>query len=113
MSVSRLRYVSAKVFGNEKVVEVVNALHAASDVATAKQIAVATGIDHSLVRDVLVKLHEAEIVKKLPRSNTRAAQYYEADQSSPVWETLRATTLAIAESVDAVSEGRQAARFSP
>lgn len=91
---------SGKIFGNEKVVEVALALTAESEAATAQQIAKRTGIDHSMVRDVLVRLAEASVVLRLPRASARAPQYYEADPADPVWVAVRQLTRALAEKYD-------------
>jgi DNA-binding transcriptional ArsR family regulator len=94
--------VSAKLFGNEKLVEVVLALHAANNTATAQQLAKATGIDHAMVRVVLIRLVDAGLLDALPRANTRAAQYYAADNHGQPWLAL--CTLARAVWVDAEIE---------
>lgn len=87
MTVSQVRRVSAKLLGNEKAAEVVTALRAESGAATAQLLAKRTGVGHSLVRDVLVRLADAGVVTVLPRPHSRAALYYEAKQGS-VWTAL-------------------------
>lgn len=100
MSLRAVRRASAKLFGNEKLVEVVLALEMSSRVATAQQLSERTGIAHSMVRDVLVRLLDAEVLIALPRASSRAPQYYEAREESPVWPNLvslaRALTSAVA-----------------
>ena len=88
---------SSKLFGNEKLVEVVRALAAEAGVATTQLVARRTGIDHSLARDVLRRLAEAKVVTPLPRANSRAPQYYEVDKSNAVWLNLLSLANAIAE----------------
>ncbi|MGH3984306.1 MAG: hypothetical protein ACRDST_16890 [Pseudonocardiaceae bacterium] len=61
-----MRRVSAKIFGNEKYVEVVCALDAEGSAATAQVIAKRTGIDHPHARDVLVRLAEGGVATPLP-----------------------------------------------
>lgn len=87
---------SSKLFGNEKLVEVVRALAAEAGVATAQLVARRAGIDHSLARDVLRRLAEAEVVTLLPRANSRAPQYYEVNNSNAVWSSLLSLANAIA-----------------
>lgn len=88
MTVAQVRRESAKVFGNEKLVEVVLALDQAAGVATAQEITRRTGIAHSMVRDVLVRLADAALVRPLPRESTRAAQYYDTREQGEVWTRL-------------------------
>lgn len=92
-----LRRASAKIFGNEKTAEVVRGLRDESCSATAQQLAKRTAIDHSLVRDVLVRLADAGVLRMLPRASSRAPQYYEANPRDPVWTALAALADALAE----------------
>jgi ribosomal protein S25 len=81
---------SAALFGNEKVVEVVRALHAIPDpqIATAQQLSDASRIGHSMVRDVLQRLSNAQIVLVLPKvGGSRSAQYYQPVRG-PAWDRL-------------------------
>lgn len=80
-----LRRVSSALFGNEKTVEVVRALKESSNTATAQQLSKKTGIDHPMVRIVLLRLRDAGVLTALPRGHARAAQYYEADPADPAW----------------------------
>jgi hypothetical protein len=80
---------SAALFGNEKVVEVVLSLNDVPEPrsATAQQIMEATGIGHSMVRDVLQRLTGAGALHALPKvGGSRSAQYYRPD--GDVWESL-------------------------
>lgn len=110
MSESRLRVVSAKVFGNAKVIEVVLALVDESSVATAKAIAARTGIDHSLVRDVLVRFVAADILQTLPRTAARAPLFYAADPDDAAWQLLvqlaRHLHIKVSHQSDSSSEAR-------
>lgn len=102
MSLAHLRQVSAKLLGNEKTVEVVLALAAEANTATAQQLASRTGIGHSLVRDVLVRLADAEVVTVLPRAYSRAALYYEARQGA-LWDSL----CRLAEAIEAYTDDQE------
>lgn len=85
---------SAALFGNEKTVEVVLALHEEAP-ATAQTIAARTGIPHSLVRDALLRLTAGGAVRPLPRlGGTRSPQYYQPDDSD-LWTALSTTAQAI------------------
>jgi DNA-binding GntR family transcriptional regulator len=64
------------------------ALAAESEAATAQQLARRTGIGHSLVRDVLVRLRDAGVVTELPRAYTRAPLYYQVEKGE-LWTSLR------------------------
>jgi hypothetical protein len=68
---------SAALFGNEKTVEVILALHG-EGTATAQMIVVRTGIAHSMVRDAIGRLVEGGVVRALPKTGgTRSPQYYQ------------------------------------
>jgi hypothetical protein len=91
---------SAALFGTEKTVEVVLALHEEAP-ATAQMIAVKTGIAHSLVRDALIRLASGEAVRPLPRlGGRRSPQYYE-----PVEDDLWIALVSAARAVMAVELG--------
>lgn len=76
----KTRRLSAALFGNEKVVEVALALDEVNAPCTAQELAVRTGIAHSMVRDVLVRLATAGLLLALPKTGgTRSAQYYEPE----------------------------------
>lgn len=82
------RRVSAGVFGNEKVVEVVLALEELSSAATAQDLARATGIAHGMVRDVLVRLAGVHLLHAVPKiGGARAPQYY-VPADGPGWAKL-------------------------
>jgi ribosomal protein S25 len=91
------RPLSAAVFGNEKVVEVVLALENESRAATTKQLSQRTGIDHSMVRAVLLRLADAGVLRPLPRAHARGALYYEV-AAPAVWERLLALARALLDS---------------
>ncbi len=79
---------SAALFNNEKMAEVVLSLDAQRGAAHAQEISRQTGISHSLVRDVLVRLTSAEVVTALPRvGGSRGAQYYEPKEGE-LWLRL-------------------------
>lgn len=99
-----LRRASARILGNEKAVEVIRALRDASGTATAQQLAKSTSIDHSMVRDVLIKLADGGVLATLPRATSRAAQYYEADPADQVWVALARLADALFEAHTAVQE---------
>jgi hypothetical protein len=86
---------SAKIFGNDKFAEVVCALAGLGGIATAQQVSKRTLIDHSMVRDVLVRLADAGVVGRLPRASTRAAQYYEVITVNEHWDPLLRLATAI------------------
>lgn len=95
MSSPSSRAVSAALFGNEKFAEVIVALAAEEGAATAQQLSKSTGIDHSMVRSVLLRAATAGIVDALPRTGgSRSAQYYQ-----PVASELWSTTTALAHAV--------------
>lgn len=72
------RGLSAAVFGNEKFVEVLLALEGQQGAATAQQLSKVTGIDHSMVRSVLLRQVAGGLVDALPRSGgRRSPQYYQ------------------------------------
>lgn len=86
MSDQSPRPLSAALFGNEKFAEVVVALGGQRGAATAQQLSKLTRIDHSMVRNVLLRAVAAKIVDHLPRTGgSRSKQYY---QPSPgdLWE---------------------------
>jgi predicted ArsR family transcriptional regulator len=66
----------------------VAALALESGTATAQQVAKRTGIDHSMVRDVLLRLVDSGVVVALPRATSRAPQYYEAPAGGSAWLAL-------------------------
>jgi DNA-binding FadR family transcriptional regulator len=77
-------------FGNEKVAEVVLAMESIHAPSTAQELARQTGIAHSMVRDVLVRLTAAGLLSPLPRiGGARSAQYYEINDADP-WAHLTA-----------------------
>lgn len=85
-----VRRVSAAVFGNEKVVEVVLAFDATSEprAATAQDLSHSTGISYSMVRDVLLRLTAGGVLVALPKvGGRRSPQYYQpaADEG---WDNL-------------------------
>jgi hypothetical protein len=83
------RRLSALVFGNEKVAEIVLLLEAERGAVLASEIARKTGFGHSLVRDVLVRLSKTPAVRALPKAgNSRGPAYYEPVVDSPVWIAL-------------------------
>lgn len=78
--ISEIRRRSAALFGNEKVVEVILAMARteAPHSVTAQDVSRATGIAHSLVRDVLLRLVASDVLTAVPKvGGSRAAQYYQ------------------------------------
>lgn len=89
-AIAQIRRQSAALFGNEKVVEVVLALDAVPEPrsATAQQLSVATGIGHSMVRDVLQRLTQAGTLAAMAKvGGSRSAQYYQP-VSDELWSHL-------------------------
>ncbi len=85
---------SAALFGNEKTVEVVLALHEEGS-ATAQTIAARTGVTYSLVRDALLRLTAGGAVLPLPRlGSSRSPQYYQP-VAGDLWAALTAAAQAI------------------
>lgn len=83
-----LRFVSSKVFGNEKLVEVALDLAARRAPATATDVAQTLGVSHSTVRDVLLRLEAAGMVRALSKiGGSRSAQYYTPSEL-PDWIAL-------------------------
>jgi hypothetical protein len=83
------RRLSAAVFGNEKIAEIVLILDAEQGAVLAAEIARRTGFGHSLVRDVLVRLSKTTAVRALPKTgNSRGPAYYERVPDSPIWVAL-------------------------
>jgi predicted ArsR family transcriptional regulator len=91
---------SAALFGNEKLVEVVVALAEQRGAATAQQLSKDTGIDHSMVRSVLLRAVSAGVVETLPRTGgARSPQYYQPTDTD-VWRATLALARAVAASTD-------------
>jgi GTP-sensing pleiotropic transcriptional regulator CodY len=87
-SAEKTRRRSAALFNNEKMAEVILALDDARGAAHAQEISQKTGITHSLVRDVLVRLLTAGVVAALPRvGGSRGTQYYQP-QDEELWRRL-------------------------
>jgi ribosomal protein S25 len=86
---SETRRLSAALFNNDKVVEVVLELERlrSEDVTTAK-VASATSINHDLAGKVLRRLAGAGVLKELPRvAGPRSALPYRV-QAGPAWAAL-------------------------
>lgn len=78
VDVVHARRMSAAVFGNEKLAEVVQFLSTERAPATAQAVASGTGIPYSLTRDALRRLLAAGVVQELPRlGGSRGPLYYE------------------------------------
>jgi len=85
---------SACLFGNEKTAEVVRVL-SAEGTATAQQIALKTGIAHSMVADALRRLVQGEAVRALPKvGGSRSAQYYQPIEGR-LWSAVVAAVEAL------------------
>jgi len=95
------RRLSASIFGNEKIAEIVLILDAEPGALLAAEIARRTGFGHSLVRDVLVRLSRTPALRALPRAgNPRAPAYYAKNAKSPLWAALAQLAQAVAASDD-------------
>lgn len=82
------RRISAAIFNNDKLIEVVLALDSDGPQATAQQIARRLVINHDLVKKVLVRLEAAGLVKEMPRvGGRRGALPYEV-QAGDEWRAL-------------------------
>lgn len=91
------RRISASIFGNEKLAEIVLLLDSEDGAVLAADLARRTGFSHSLVRDVLIRLGRTSAVRALPKTgNPRGPAYYEKDQHSPLWPALVALARAVA-----------------
>lgn len=83
------RRLSASIFGNEKLAEIVLLLEAEPGALLAADIARRTGFSHSLVRDVLVRLSKTPAVRALPKTgNPRGPAYFEKCPESLLWPAL-------------------------
>jgi hypothetical protein len=90
------RRISADLFGNEKVAEIVMLLESEPGALLAADICRQTGFGHSLVRDVLVKLSRTPAVRALPKTgNRRGPAYYEKNSDSTLWPALVALAKAV------------------
>lgn len=79
------RRLSAAIFNNEKMAEVVVALDGNGDraAATAQQLADRTDIKYGMVRDVLLRLVKSGLVVAVPKvGGSRASQYYQPMDSA-------------------------------
>ena len=95
------RRVSASIFGNEKIAEIVLILDAEPGALLAADIARRTGFGHSLVRDVLVRLSRTPALRALPRAgNPRGPAYYEKNTESPLWLAMAQLARVVAGSDD-------------
>lgn len=88
-----VRRLSAAIFGNEKAVEVVAALAAHAGFFTAADVAATTGIQHGLVRAVLVRLAKDDVMlRAVPKTGSaRGPQYYER-RADRAWDELLTLT---------------------
>jgi hypothetical protein len=108
------RRISASIFGNEKLAEIVLLLDSEDGAVLAADLARRTGFSHSLVRDVLIRLGRTSAVRALPKTgNPRGPAYYEKDRHSPLWPALVALARAVATAqVDAPLNHNQQPRRS-
>lgn len=108
--VLKARLISASIFGNEKLAEIVLLLDSEDGAILAADLVRRTGFGHSLVRDVLIRLDRAPAVRALPKSgNSRGPAYYEKNPNSPLWPSLVALARAVVGPVvaDQVSRGER------
>ena len=83
------RRISASIFGNEKLAEIVLLLEDEDGALLAADLSRRTGFTHSLVMDVLVRLSKTSAVRALPRTgNPRGPAYFEKCPDSPLWSPL-------------------------
>jgi hypothetical protein len=83
------RRISANIFGNEKIAEIVLLMDTEHGALTAAEISRRTSFGHSLVRDVLLRLGKTPAVRALPKAgNARGPAYYEKNLDSPLWPAL-------------------------
>jgi hypothetical protein len=102
------RRVSASVFGNEKLAEIVLLLESERGAVLAADISRRTGFGHSLVRDVLVRLSKTSALRALPKTgNPRGPAYYEKELDSPLWPALVALARAVTASSGSVDSADQ------
>lgn len=91
------RRISASIFGNEKLAEIVLLLEAEDGALLAAELSRRTGFTHSLVMDVLVRLSKTSAVRALPRAgNSRGPAYFEKCPESPLWPPLAALAHVVA-----------------
>ncbi|WP_459548562.1 hypothetical protein [Nocardia sp. X0981] len=116
MSVQRrevIRDLSAAVFGNRYMVDVVSAitrLSADNDALTVRMIARATAAPHTQVPDGLVKqvvkrLVDAGFLDELPRTGPRAPLYHRLDRGNRAWTALAQLSIALEAGPAADSHG--------
>ena len=108
------RRISASIFGNEKLAEIVLLLDSEDGAVLAADLARRTAFSHSLVRDVPIRLGRTSAVRALPKTGSpRGPAYYEKDQHSPLWPALVALARAVATAqVDAPLNHNQQPRRS-
>lgn len=78
------RALSATLFGNEKMAEVIVMLAARSP-ATTQEISDATGIKYPLARDVLIRLEKGGVLTSVRTGGSRSPLLYEP-VSEPYWQ---------------------------
>jgi hypothetical protein len=83
------RRMSASIFGNEKLAEIVLLLEEEDGAVLASDLARRTGFSHSLVRDVLIRLSRTPAVRALPKAgNPRGPAYFQKNRDGPLWPAL-------------------------
>lgn len=87
-----LRARSSAVFGNRYLAEVVTAVVALApqegDQVTVRMVATRTGLADSLVRPVVKRLVEADLLRPQGQQRPRSASYHEIHHVGGVWEAL-------------------------
>ncbi|MEU0880132.1 hypothetical protein ABZ345_16150 [Lentzea sp. NPDC005914] len=90
-----LRARSAAIFGNRYVAEVVLAVAELAprteDQVTVRMLARRTGLTDSLVRPVIKRLVQADVLRPLPQQRPRGASYHQIHFGQGVWEALMRT----------------------
>lgn len=87
-----LRAKSAAVFGNRHLAEVVAAVAALApnvgDQLTVRMLANRTGLTDSVVRPIVKRLVEANLLQPQPQQRPRGASYHEVRSDEGLWEAL-------------------------
>lgn len=84
---------SSALFGNRYLAEVVTAIvdltSATGDTqVTVRMVASHTGLTDSLVRPVIKRLVDAELLHPQPQERLRGASYHEVQRTGGLWDTL-------------------------
>jgi hypothetical protein len=87
-----LRARSAAVFGNRYLAEVVTAIAdkapSSDTLVTVRMLAHHTGLTDSLVKLVVTRLVNADLLRPLPQERPRGVSYHEVQRSGGLWDAL-------------------------